>query len=228
MQIELSIDIESDIEFVFQEIYSNISNNIVGLEIFSQLNSNLVEINDKFETLDYDDIKNLIIYQIKYIEKLSYHLPISINIPLPCLSDNEFISYLLFKREVNFIIEVTDINDKYYDSYLYSLLKLKEVGFQLYLDEVDFKDKNVDTILQFNWDFIKIDLNLETNKDDCYTNFIQTIRNNISENTIIYYNTLSFNEKLNCHYSQSSDYIYIDDLYKKLQEVSIYYNQNIH
>ncbi|MGR5231135.1 EAL domain-containing protein [Vibrio rotiferianus] len=176
------------INFVFQEIHFNKENKVIGLEIFCQIESNKLEkFYSESEMIITDSLVKMIIKcQIEYIDKLNHHLPVSVNIPLPCLNDKHFITYLLSKNKSNIIIEISDISYSDFYSCFYELLKLKEQGFKLYLDDLSIQ--NVDVLLSFDWDFIKVDCELLNSNCINFNNLINDIHTKTSDRNVIYYN----------------------------------------
>ena len=163
------------LEFLFQPIIDLKQRQVRHLEILSKVLSDSGEIcyNETFfSEIDQELIKMVALAQIKFCSDLKVHIPITVNITLSCLKDRFFLQSLLNERDVNFDIEITDIDCDVNCGRLQSSIRLlKRSGVGLLLDDYYHKNNVANISLGFiDWDYIKIDKSfLHHNCDDINT-----------------------------------------------------------
>jgi EAL domain-containing protein (putative c-di-GMP-specific phosphodiesterase class I) len=163
------------LEFLFQPIIDLKHRQVRHLEILSKVLSDSGEIcyNETFfSEIDQEFIKMVALAQIKFCSDLKVHIPITVNITLSCLKDRFFLQSLLNERDVNFDIEITDIDCDVNCGRLQSSIRLlKRSGVGLLLDDYYHKNNVANISLGFiDWDYIKIDKSfLHHNCDDINT-----------------------------------------------------------
>ncbi|WP_261903685.1 EAL domain-containing protein [Vibrio fortis] len=164
-----------ELEFLFQPIIDLKQRQVRHLEILSKVLSDSGEIcyNETFfSEIDQEFIKMVALAQIKFCSDLKVHIPITVNMTLSCLKDRFFLQSLLNERDVNFDIEITDIDCDVNCGRLQSSIRLlKRSGVGLLLDDYYHKNNVANISLGFiDWDYIKIDKSfLHHNCDDINT-----------------------------------------------------------
>ncbi|HCG6606191.1 TPA: EAL domain-containing protein [Vibrio parahaemolyticus] len=160
------------LEFLFQPIINLKQRKVRHLEILSKVLSDSGEslYNETFfSEIDQEFIKMVALAQIRFCSKLKVRIPITVNITLSCLKDSFFLQSLLNERDVNFDIEITDIDCDVNCGRLQSSIRLlKRSGVGLLLDDYYHRNNIANISLGFiDWDYIKVDKSfLHHNCDD--------------------------------------------------------------
>lgn len=194
---ESGITVRSDasfvkLEFLFQPIIDLKQRQVRHLEILSKVLSDSGEIfyNETFfSEIDQEFIKMVALAQIKFCSDLKVHIPITLNITLSCLKDSFFLQSLLNECDVNFDLEITDIDCDVNCGRLQSSIRLlKRSGVGLLLDDYYHKNNAANSSLGFiDWDYIKVDKSfLHHNFDDINTiNYLLRVISPYAKNGII-------------------------------------------
>ncbi|WP_237458092.1 EAL domain-containing protein [Vibrio parahaemolyticus] len=160
------------LDFLFQPIINLKQRKVKHLEILSKVLSDSGEslYNETFfSEIDQEFIKMVALAQIRFYSKLKVRIPITVNITLSCLKDSFFLQSLLNERDVNFDIEITDIDCDVNCGRLQSSIRLlKRSGVGLLLDDYYHRNNIANISLGFiDWDYIKVDKSfLHHNCDD--------------------------------------------------------------
>lgn len=190
----LKKEIYENLELVFQPIFSIEENKIVKYEVLSRFNSceskdmstlEMIKILEKLDLIYFLDF--LILDNIKkYLTKNDIKL--SVNISPQTILKDEFTSKVLSlgenlnNLELEIIersqIDVLTLNSK--------ILKLKEKNVKFVIDDFPIKNSNLNNILDYSLDGIKIDKCLlkKLKKESTYKNMIIFLKDLVNEITI--------------------------------------------
>ncbi len=150
------------LEFLFQPIVDLKTKKIKHLEILSKVLSESGETYNNeefFSNADDEFIKLVSLHQLKYCSIKKIRVPVTINLTLSCLEDRSFLRKITELKEVNFGIEITEINCDLRSLRLNNNFKfLKRHNINLFLDDYFHKNDAANLTLGFiDWDYIKID-----------------------------------------------------------------------
>ncbi len=149
-------------EFLLQPIYCPKKCVTEYYEVLSKVHideNRIYENESFFEAIDDDFIKQIALNQIIYLQKMELDKIFSVNVTLSALADSKFVNTILDLNQVNFALEINEINHDFSDINLINNIKhLQNKGIMLWLDDYRQDDKKINQSLGvIHWDIIKID-----------------------------------------------------------------------
>ncbi|MDA0382937.1 EAL domain-containing protein [Vibrio owensii] len=147
--------------FLLQPIYDPSTTKIKYLEFLSRVENDISVLDNEmfFSNIDDEVIKNVCLKQLLYAKRKRINKPVSVNITLSCLMDDNFILDLTLLSDLDFALEINDIKHSYINEKIIKNINfLKSKGVAIWLD--DFYSSGNEGILTLGiipWDYIKID-----------------------------------------------------------------------
>lgn len=164
----LKTELANYLEVVFQPIYSLSRKKIVAYEILSRFYKeelkalSTIEIIEMLEKIGYIHTLDFLILEKakKYLNEKD--LKICINISPKTIVREDFLEKFDFSTEEikNLEIEITERGEFSYTELMYKLLKLKELGIKVVMDDFPIGGSNLENLLKAHINSVKIDRGL--------------------------------------------------------------------
>ncbi|HFD4265949.1 TPA: EAL domain-containing protein [Vibrio parahaemolyticus] len=152
-----------EFEFVTQPIVEPLSLEIQAFEVLSRIISSsgdLLNNEDFFEKIDNEFLKSIFLEQLLWINKFkNTDYIFSLNLPIDCLLDYEFINKIIDINNVNLAIEINEFsNDCQVNKIRSNIIRLKNENIRFWLDDYNLDNNKMSRWLySVKWDALKID-----------------------------------------------------------------------
>ncbi|WP_330943184.1 EAL domain-containing protein [Vibrio diabolicus] len=164
-RFEYSNKCYGEFEFITQPIVEPLCLEIKGFEILSRIISSSgdrLNNEDFFEKIDNEFLKSIFLAQLLWVNRLNNtDYTFSLNLPINCLLDYEFVNKIIEINTVNIAIEINDFSNDFQINRIKSnIIRLKNKNIQFWLDDYNLDDNKVARWLHLvKWDALKIDKN---------------------------------------------------------------------
>lgn len=169
-RFEYSNKCYGEFEFITQPIVEPLSLEIKGFEVLSRIISSsgdLLNNEDFFEKIDNEFLKSIFLSQLIWINRLNdNNYTFSLNLPISCLLDHEFVKKIIEINNVNIAIEINEFsNDCQFNRIRSNIIRLKKENINFWLDDYNLGNEKVARWLYLvKWDALKIDKNYILNE----------------------------------------------------------------
>ncbi|MCQ9626376.1 EAL domain-containing protein [Cetobacterium somerae] len=189
----LKKDLMGIIKIVFQPIYSLKENRTIAYEVLSRFYNDKIGEIPTLAAIEFLERSNCIhvldFLVLERIEKylLNKNVQICINISPATIVRDDFIEKLsvLKKGFKNLQIEITERGNFNYKNLTYKIIRLKELGVKVVMDDFPLGSSNLENLLKTHIDSVKIDKEL-----------IKYLKNNKGRST--YKSIVKFLKELEC------------------------------